>query len=241
MPGLLELWAEQLGWVLRKGNVIVEGTSDVFYFEFAAKLFKAQHGTDPLQDLAILAAGVGTDGGVDGLNERFRTARELADVDRGPTGERKHRIIGLFDCDLEGKKAFERGAGLTRRIQGYRDLFPLHPVMPMMNGAEAATVKRRALELNKDFLGLPWEIEDFVSKDVFELLIADHPHEVRREMEAGGKLHRELSYEGKRKLRDYVETYATLDDVAGIIEVTKALRNYVGLRIDFFPERMALE
>ena len=233
MTGVVELWAKQLGWRVCKGNVIVEGEGDVFYFEHAARLYKRKFGIDPLgDDFSVIAAGRGDAGGVDGVNERFRAARELAAVDVHPDGALKYRFIGLFDNDEQGRRAFGRGAGLTRRIEGYRDLFLLHPVMPLANGAPAATVKQRAITLNTDYLHLDWEVEDLVSKDIYGLFEADYSHEIIRSKTVGGKTHRDLTWTGKVKLQQCVRDYAELDDVRDFIALICALRNYLRLRSD---------
>src|SRR5690606_12109324 len=89
MAGVVELLAQSLGWQVRKTNCIVEGTSDVFYFEHAARLYRERHDVDPLgDDFAVLPAGRGEEGGVDGINDRFRMAKQLADLDLRHDGSR---------------------------------------------------------------------------------------------------------------------------------------------------------
>jgi hypothetical protein len=233
MAGVVDLWAQQLGWRVRKGNVIVEGESDGFYFEHAARLYERSMGIDPLgDDFSVIAAGRAGAGGVDGVNERFRVARELAAVDVNPDGTTKYRFIGLFDNDEQGRRAFGRGAGLTRRVEGYRDLFLLHPVMPLSNGATAAIVKQRASDLNKGYQHLDWEIEDLVSPEIYRVFDADYPHEIIRTNTVGGKTHRDLTWTGKVKLQDCVREYAELDHVLDVILLIRALRNYLRLRMD---------
>lgn len=233
MVGVVELWAQQLGWRVRKGNVIVEGESDVFYFEHAAWLYKRKYGIDPFgDDFSVIAAGRADAGGVDGVNERFRAARELAAVDVHPDGAVKYRFIGLFDNDDQGRRAFGRGAGLSRRIEGYRDLFLLHPVMPLANGANAATIKQRAIDLNRDYLHLDWETEDLVSPEIYRVFEAEYIHEITRSKTVAGKTHRDLTWTGKVKLQQCVREYAELEDLLEFIVLIRALRNYLRLRMD---------
>nr|WP_294514828.1 hypothetical protein [uncultured Rhodopila sp.] len=233
MVGIVELWAQQLGWRVRKGNVIVEGESDVFYFEHTARLYKHRYDIDLLgDDFSVIAAGKGNAGGVDGVNERFRAARELAVADVHPDGTIKYRFIGLFDNDEQGRRAFSRGAGLSRRVEGYRDLFLLHPVMPLANGATAATVKQRAVDLNKNYLHLDWEIEDLVAPEIYRLFEAEHSHEIIKSKTIAGKTHRDLTWTGKFKLQQYVREYAELEDLLEFIVLISALRNHLRLRTD---------
>lgn len=233
MSGVMELWARQLGWRVCNGNAIVEGESDVFYFEHAALLYKSKYGIDPLgDDFSVIAAGRADAGGVDGLNERFRVARELAAVDVQPDGTAKYRFIGLFDNDEQGRRAFGRGAGLTQRVAGYRDLFLLHPIMPLANGATAATVKQRAVDLNKDYQHLDWEIEDLVSPEIYRVFEADHRHEITRSKTVAGRTHRDLTWTGKVRLQRCVREYAELGDLIEFIVLICALRDYLRLQSD---------
>lgn len=233
MAGVLELWAKQIGWRIAKGNVIVEGESDVFYFEHASKIYQNAHGIDPLgEDLSVIAAGSADAGGVDGLNERFRVAHQLAGVDVHPDGATKYRFIGLFDNDEAGRRAFGRGVGLTKHIVGYRDLFLLHPVMPLANGSTPGGLKQQAADLNKDYSQLNWEIEDLVSPEIFRVFEADHPHEISAPKTVAGRTHRNLTWAGKFKLRQYVRDYADITHVQEFIMLIRALRSYLRLRTD---------
>ncbi|MFZ4166943.1 hypothetical protein [Brevundimonas sp. NPDC058933] len=233
MAGVVELLAQSLGWQVRKANCIVEGTSDVFYFKHAARLYRERHDVDLLgDDFAVLPAGRGEEGGVDGINDRFRMAKQLADLDLRHDGSRQYRFIGLFDNDDAGRKAFTRGSGLTRRIEGYRDLFLLHPIMPQMNGAGASTVAARAKDLNKGYPQLDWEVEDLVSPEIFRVFEADYGSQIRRTQIVGDRTHRDLSWDGKVKLQHCVRDYAELEHLSEIIALICALRNYLHLRTD---------
>lgn len=233
MAGVLELWAAELEWRLAKGNVIVEGDSDVFYFEHASQLHKEAYGIDPLgEELSVIAAGRADEGGVDGLNERFRVAHQLARSDVHPDGSMKYRFIGLFDNDEAGRRAFGRGASLTRHIVGYRDLYLLHPIMPLANGAAPAVVKQRASDLNKDFPQLDWEIEDLVSQEIYEIFEADHAHEINYSRTVSGRTHRGITWAGKHKLKKYVSEYAELVHVREMLILIRALRSYLRLPSD---------
>jgi hypothetical protein len=98
MPGLVESFAVTIGWRICECNVIVEGTSDVELLWLAAALYYRKYNTAVLGDrMSILPAGKGDNGGVDGVNRRLNAARQMADADRGPDGNLRHRFIGLYD------------------------------------------------------------------------------------------------------------------------------------------------
>ena len=81
MPGLVESYAATLDWKISECNVLVEGTSDVSLMWLAAALYFERHKLPILGDrIAILAAGKGNEGGVDGLNRRLNAVRQIADA-----------------------------------------------------------------------------------------------------------------------------------------------------------------
>jgi len=102
--------------------------------------------------------------------------------------------------------------------------------MPLANGATPAAVKQRAIDLNRNYPQLDWEIEDLVSPEIYRVFEADHSHEIRRSKTIAGKTHRDLTGTGKVKLRQYVKEYAELADLHEFIVLIRALRNYLGLR-----------
>ena len=111
--------------------MIVEGESDVALISHARHLFLSEQRVDIFGgDFAVLAAGRGDDGGVDGVNRRLNAARQIAEADVGPDGTSKFRFIGLFDNDEAGRRAMSRACNFDRRVVRYQDIFLLNPVMP---------------------------------------------------------------------------------------------------------------
>ena len=233
MSGLVESFAATLGWNICARNVIVEGTSDVRLFNLAAQLYLERHNISILgNQLAILYAGVGDDGGVDGLNRRLNAARQIADVDRGPDGSLRYRFIGLYDNDIAGRRAINNACGFDRRLHRYGDLFLLHPVMPLASGADHKTLQQRFEKHNAAFKGLDWEVEDLLSEDLLSAFEAEQPTAVQTVLELGGRKHREFTRDGKYRLHEFAKNHAIIDDVIEIIKLIRALRDYLRLQAD---------
>lgn len=235
MTGLVETWARQIGWQVRQANVIVEGEIDVALLKHARHLFLTQRGIDVFGgDLAILAAGRGDDGGVDGVNRRLSAARQLAEVDLGPDGYARYRFIGLFDNDVAGRRAMQRASDFDRRIVSYQDVFLLHPIMPPANRSSGPVVEHRAQVLN-GHLRLDWEIEDLLSAGLLHNFQACNPAAVVRETVSGGFRHRDFTRQGKVELLRFVRDQASLEDILGLVRLVCALRDYLELQFDHIP------
>jgi hypothetical protein len=225
--GLVEGYAGTLGWKVCECNVLVEGTSDVSLFWLAAALYFERHNTHILGDkFAVLAAGKGDDGGVDGLNRRLNAARQIADADRGPDGSLRYRFMGLYDNDRAGRRGVANASEFDRRLRQCGDLFLLHPIMPLANGADHATLRRRFEVDNAAFKGLDWEIEDLLSDQLFSKFEDIQPTATLHETVYGGRKHRELTREGKFKLHEFAKNFARLEDVMEVVKLIRALRDY---------------
>lgn len=232
MTCIVEQYAATAGWSLARNNIIVEGTSDVTFLTRASELHALHKGRPILdKDFAIVAAGRGDDGGVDGVNRRLNFFRQLADGDRDEKGALRHHFFGLFDRDAAGKGAFLVASRFDRRIEPYIDVFLLHPIMPVFTlGLD------RAMEINlvnKAFAQLDWEIEDLCSERIWTIFGAEHPDGVVRSHEAGGRRHRELDPRLKPELKRIFAEKANLADAAGFVELLRMLRMYLRLQHDF--------
>lgn len=233
MPGLVETFAATLGWKVQRCNVIVEGSTDVKLMLLAAVLYYRQHKEVILGDeIAILPAGKGDDGGVGGLNRRLNAVRQMSDADRGPDGSLRYRFIGLFDNDYAGRRAIDDACKFDRRVSKYRDLFLLHPVMPLASGADHSQLQRRIETLNAPYQKLDWEIEDLLSERLLQAFEALHPDAVEDIQECDQKKHWEFNRDGKMLLHNFVQKSATLEDLVEVVKLIKALRDYFLLKID---------
>ena len=203
---------------------------DVTFLRLARKLYLTDRGVDIFDgSFAILAAGRGNEGGVDGVNRRLSAARQLAEVDLTRDGAKRFSFIGLFDNDEAGRRAFMHANRFDRRVILYQDVFLLHPVMPPAAGAPGSEVEARAASLNRRFNRLNWEIEDLISEDLLLSFEDAHPEAVLRKTQQGGLTHRDFTRQGKVELIRFVNREAVLADMMGIVQLVCSLHDYVGL------------
>jgi len=232
VTGLLETFARQVGWSIAHNNVVVEGTSDVAFLSHASDLHAIARGRPVLDgDFAVLAAGRGDDGGVDGVNRRLSLVRQLTDVDRHEDGRLRHRFVGLLDNDAAGRGALAVACRFDRRVEPYQDLFLLQPVMPdFIPGVDRAMAVAQA---NLAFRQFDWEIEDLCSERLLVQLERDYPCGVLSKHERAGLVHRELSRAAKVELRRLFVESATIVDARGFLDLLRAMRRYQGLDHEF--------
>ncbi len=233
MRGLVEDYASKLGWNICKCNVIVEGTSDVGLLWLSAALHFERHKIPILGDqISILAAGKGDDGGVDGLNRRLNAVRQMADADRGPDGSLRYRFIGLYDNDNAGRRGVDNACAFDRRLLRCGDLFLLHPIMPLASGSDHAELRRRFETCNAPFKGLDWEVEDLLSEELLLAFEQKFPSSIDGVRKLNGRKHREFTRAGKKALHCFVKTEAKLEDLTEVVKLIRALHDYFRLRMD---------
>ncbi len=232
MAGLIESFAAQVGWP-RLGccTVIVEGTSDVEILELARRLHRDACGVDLFAGgFSVVPAGIGERGGVDGVYNMLQTARTCATHDRDPQGALQFRFIGLFDGDGEGRRKYDLACQIDRYgTFPWRDVVLLHPHMPRATHFADPSVAARATQLNMPYLGLVWEIEDVIGEDLKRRFDMSHPDVTSRTTMRGGRTHRELTRDEKRKFQAFVAESACIADLEGVVELIQALRSYAGL------------
>lgn len=229
MTGLVEQVAAQLRWRIGRNTVVVEGTSDVAFLEHTADLHARAYGGTILDaDFAVVAAGFGEEGGVDGVNRRLNMMRQLADTDRDPSGAIIYRFLGLLDNDWAGRNALQVARKFDRRIVPYTDLMLLHPIMPVL-AVCTVDLESQVLRANQRFTKLDWEIEDLCSERLLAAFEAAHPGAVTVRRSAAGRTHREFDRRAKPDLKRYFLREAVIGDVDGLLGLLKALRSYVGL------------
>ena len=154
MPGQFEKYADDMGWTVGTANVLVEGTSDVAYLRLARKLWLEEKGHDLFADgFAVFEAGRKGDGGVQGVVRQLQTLRQLADRDVSNRMANR-RIVGLFDNDRAGQDHIDLICKIDFHIKRYRDVFLLHPTMPLSNGVLGLDLQRQTERQNQSCLGL---------------------------------------------------------------------------------------
>jgi hypothetical protein len=217
------------GWRLKARTVLVEGTSDVALFELAARLYLQDTGKDILSDLAIVAAGERDRGGTKGVVRELVTLRNLALAHLSPAGLPVYRIVGLFDSDAAGQKAINGAHDWDTTIIEYRDVFRLRPAMPRAGSLDPKALQRSFDSQNLPFKGLIWELEDLISEPLMDLFLEAEPTALVRVDTVSGRVHRELTRDGKSQLVRFCARHADLASLSGLIDVAHALRHYMNL------------
>jgi hypothetical protein len=69
-----------------------------------------------------------------------------------------------------------------------------------------------------------------LGKNPHEAFLSEHPGALVKSASRDGKIHRDLTPDGKAHLHRYVKQNAIRNDITGVIEALKALRFYLGLK-----------
>jgi hypothetical protein len=224
-------YALSLGLVIRPRTVLVEGVSDVSLFEIAARLEQRQSGLDMFENgLAIVAAGEGDRGGTYGVIRELIVFRALARTLLLPNGRPKYRFIGVFDNDRAGRQAVKSLRDVDSSVLEFKDVFRLRPVMPRPTNLDPKSLHAAFEESNEAHKGLDWELEDALAPDFLGAFLAEHSGAVARSGAIGGRIHRDLTRDGKARLHHYVKVHAMHRDVQGVVDILRAIRLYLGLK-----------
>ena len=232
MTSLIEGIAGQLGWQIARTTVIVEGTSDVTFLFRASELYAQSYGHPIIdQDFAVVAAGQGDEGGVDGVNRMLVTMRQTALADRDAMGKVRFRFGGLFDKDYAGKRAFNLAPQFDPSVQRYRDIFLLQPVMPEV-GDGISDRMIEATQANITYSDLDWEIEDLCSESFHQGFESRHSGLAPGKVQRSDRIHRDFTRQAKSQLvRDFCD-HATLQDALEMVNLIRVLRGYMGVPFD---------
>jgi len=221
----VEMHCRAAGIAVAKRCLLVEGTSDVEYFELAARLEYAQTGVCLLDEsFRIVAAGRGDRGGVDGVVRELITLRNMAQYILTPGGKQKYKFAGLFDNDFAGQRAITQACSFDSGIVEFRDVFRLWPEMPIAGINDPVVVKNKYSLANGRLPDLNWELEDFLPADMFADFGREYPRQIRAQKMIGPYTHYELSKDGKENFRRHVLDNAMHSDVRRLIDVIRALR-----------------
>lgn len=227
-PGDHVRWfANRIGWPLEPGvNVIVEGEHDARYFRLADRLYRHATGRQLLDDgFHIFAAGIGKDGGTDGIVDHFVTIHKNAKIDCSPLDQLPvFRLATLLDDDQAGRDAANFLTASRTGCVRWRDVFLLQRKYPMET-RDQKQIDRRIKELNADWKSHDCEIEDLLPKPLIDLFKETHPKCFAREpVERAGRWHFDFAVATKGALCTHVEDTAILEDLCEMVTILKALR-----------------
>lgn len=221
-------YADSIGFHVLPRTVFVEGTSDVQLFNLAAQLEHKETGFRLLgEDLAIVAAGEGDDGGVRAVCRQLLFFNEFSKNIYLPNGKKKYRFIALMDNDTAGRSTAKTIKNIHPGLVEFRDIFLLRPVMPINSTLDPPGLQRTFDRENAPFQTLDWEIEDYLPKDFFDAFQHDRSNGIQSCKEQGGKIHRELAIHSKGEFHKFVRKHAIRPDLAEVVKVILALRTYL--------------
>ena len=232
-PGELTTeYCRRKGWSLFRRNLMVEGNSDVRYFELANKLYLAANGKSLLGvDFGCFASGTGDDGGVDGIIREYAALRQIVDSDRDANLSTLFRVVALLDDDLAGR-ACAKSLSMTWRYCHGRDFFLMRRTWPMSTNEPGVLGKH----LEQERFPLFTEIEDLVSESFLDSFACERPDAFSRarRLESGAR-HSNFGEQMKGALWIFVKQNAMLADLIQIVDCLRAVRFYVGLPPDGIP------
>lgn len=176
-PGNLVLeYAKRMMWTLRRRNIMVEGNTDVHYFELAAKLYKRETQFELLgDDISLFACGSGDSSGTDGMFEQLPPLLNIINIDPDQNGKILFRVIALVDNDTAGQMLHRGLTKQYRRIKTNRDIFILHRVFPR-TASEPKALTSQIKKYNESWKGLDCEIEDLLGDDLVGCFLDEVPN-----------------------------------------------------------------
>lgn len=227
----VQRYGQSHGFDIRPRTILVEGTTDVELFRLAARLERESTGLDVFGDgFAVVAAGVGNAGGVNGVILQLHVLRQIGKACLLQSGKPRYRFVGLFDNDQAGQKAVPAARYLDLGISEYWDVFRLQPIMPRPTSVEPIGLRRAFESANGPYAGLEWELEDLLPQGFLEAFEDENPTAVSRRKTVNGKVHRDMTHDGKARFHRFVKLMANRADLGGVLDVLKSLRHYVGLK-----------
>ena len=223
-------YASSLGFSIAPKTIILEGRSDYDLFILAALLERQQTmGLLLGQDLAVMSAGDGDEGGTAGVVRQLITLRNIARSDLGPKGLPRYRFVALFDDDKAGRQAVRAAREWDRSLTEFKDMFRLRPVMPLTPNADPIVLERAFREANTAYKNIEWELEDLLGADLLSAFCEECPNAVSRHASATDVVHRDFTRDGKARLHRFIKDHAIRRDLLNVIEVLKSFRRYLGL------------
>ena len=223
-------YAKGMGWKVGLCNVLVEGTSDTGLFLKAVEMHKKATGEDLLRDgLMIVCSGQQERGGARGVVNALTVMRALARQVLTPRGIQKYRFVGLVDDDEAGRRAIKGLRTVDASALEYRDIFRLRPEMVCNGRTDPPMLARRFEQLNSGYGQMRWELEDLLSISFVEIFLEEQPSALVRRKEMVGRVHWELTHDGKHRLHKFIDEYANLSDLKGVVNVIRSLRFCLGL------------
>jgi hypothetical protein len=233
-PGeFASIYAERLGWKLHKGNLMVEGDSDVALLQLASKLYLKKYGRLLLgPDFNVFSPGSGDLGGIPGILEQLPLLLKVVDNDPGSDGKRVFKVAALVDSDYAGRRCVTGLLNQYRNLRANVHIFELQRVFPM-TASEVNALTSQIQKMNALWQGLDTEIEDLLSADFLDLFRSENHHAAKAAvLEKDGERHFDFNLDAKAALVRFSKDNASLNDVARLVDLLRAFRFYFALPSD---------
>ena len=217
-----------MGWgELAHCNLMVEGTTDVQYFEIASDLYQKVQGTPLIDaDFRVFAVGEGNEGGTHGIHERLRQLSGNLRVDPVDAEGREIRVVCLMDDDHAGKGTFTL---LKNSFKPWQDIFRVQRVFPT-GTRDPSTFGRMWNRVNKEWKDLPCETEDLIKRDLLDYFVSENANALKSPVsEIGDAYHFDFNGYVKPALARFLRKHATLEDILGLVNVLNEFRWLMGL------------
>lgn len=226
---MVAAYAASKPWTLRPNIVLVEGTSDEALFKRADEL-SVQAGRLLLGDeICVVAAGRHDRGGTFGVGRELITLRSMIPNVLDRLGRPRYAVMGLVDNDRAGRRIVQDILRMDRSAREFRDIAALRPVCPEFTDPDPRGRQHECDLVNLPYRTLDWEIEDLLSSRLFQLFDRKHPGLITQKTRQIDKTHYELSREGKAAFHRFVHQEATLEDLAGVVDIVRMIRSMLGL------------
>lgn len=229
-------FGQRYGWELGRCNLMLEGTTDVAYFDLANRLYADNEHYNLIDEaFRVHAIGIGEEGGTDGMMDRLRLLAETLRIFPIDDPQRRVRVVCLFDDDAKGRGAFNAMSG---KFIPWSDIFLLRRKYPRTT-RDPKAFDAHTRKLNEAYLAdknFFCEIEDLVARSVIDTFVGLNPSCLQRELRSiGDGFHCDLHRTAKGNLLRFVEENALLDDVRLLVELLKSFRFLFGLPVNGTP------
>ena len=223
-------FARQLGWPLKRYNILVEGETDCQYLILANRFFEIQNARTLLgKDISIFPTGKREDGGTFGLIRYFPTIRQLIDLDVDDCGKSMFRAIALVDSDSAGKDAVKILTSKYTRLVVWRDIFLVLRRLPRET-RDVRVLPVQVERANRSWKRWDCKTEDLLDYNLLSLYKEERPQAISRLQRIGDGEHMvKILWEFKIDLLRFCSEHGDVTCMRRHIELLQSLRFFLGL------------
>jgi len=218
-------FAREIGWTVGPRNLLFEGESDVQLLELASRTYAQKTGIHLLgNDLKVISAGYGEEGGVGAVERKFMTIHELMKIDGELPRKERIRILPFFDDDEAGRGTFKSITQGRHPFRCYVDVFMLKRRYPEVRPGSPEYLSGLK-ECNKPWENIDCEIEDLLGRSFLDAFSEEQTNSLRCSPTIiGDGHHYEWDKQVKGRLASYAKLHAILDDMQGLVKFLRYVR-----------------